>query len=230
MRRDFNSMSGQEMSWSCGPMNNVTPRLFLYLLVAVIFGWFSIPGYILLHAVTLSFAQGNRILVGIISLVILVVIFVWVPRFPAFSQVFSQVRIFREFRKFSNRIKLLASAGIGAGILNLIFLYAPPIIGKVVWALWLGVGVFMTLMGAYTFSSEGKLDRGSRTLTYRHRTMDLDTITGVKHFTLGNQTILWFSFTSTNDSSDAPRWVILPTDIADATTSFVNGRVEPSSD
>ncbi|PSP55027.1 hypothetical protein BRC82_07430 [Halobacteriales archaeon QS_1_67_19] len=122
-----------------------------------------------------------------------------------------QIRLLDEFYQVRRPLWYAIATLLGAGLHYLLFTYSPT-----VWALLFLSSVPVLLIGSKLLSSEGKIDEETRTLTYQGNEVDLELVTDVRRFTVGNRTFLWLSYTRDGVGIQSPRLLVLPTQLVDS--------------
>ena len=220
-------MSTSELSWSRGPANSRGVRVLLYAQYGV-FG-----GLIFLLLVGVSYLLVHTLLSGdsnsqfFFILLIVGWFLAWTGIIERASRTtLRQTRLFDGFYRVSRPRWYAVVTLLGAGIHYLLFMYS-----LTVWAFVFFLSVPVLSIGSQLLSSEGELNRDTRTLTYRGNDIDFELITDIRRATIGDRTILWLSFVRGRANISTPQLLVLPTQLVeDAWPIFETGlaqEVEP---
>lgn len=206
-------MSTSDTSWSWGPANSRTVRVLLYAQYGVSRG----VGFLLLIGVSYLFLQQlsadnlNPRFLTVILIVGWSLAYIGVLHLAG-QTTLRQTRLFDEFYQVRRPLWYAIATLLGAGVHYLLFAYSPT-----VWALLFLSSVPVLLIGSKLLSSAGEIDEETRTITYQGNEVDLEMVSGIHRFTIGNRTILWLSYTRDGVGIQSPRLLILPTQLIDNT-------------
>ena len=200
------------MSWSWGPANSRTVRVLLYAKYGIS------RGGVFLLLVGGSYLLIKRLLSGELNprFLLLFLIVGWFLAYVglihwAGRTTLRQTRLFAEFYRVSRPRWYALATLLGAGAHYLLFAYSPT-----VWALAFLCSVPVLIIGSKFFSSEGKLDWNTQTLTYQGEEIDLELVTETRRVTIGKRTIVWLSFPRGRVGVQTPRLLVLPTRLIDS--------------